>query len=237
MDMTLRWYGEGNDSVTLDQIRQIPGVTGVITALHDIPAGEAWTYEDVMKRKQEVEAKGLKLVGVESINVHEDIKIGLPTRDELIENYCKSLEAIGKADIHLVCYNFIRISSFGLHATKSWICLVSSLLIFIILPFICTVITIPMYLKIIIGLIGLAFIIKNAPADTYKRPIISKKRRMFFKICSSIVTIAMILFSLFIEDQFLANSLLFSIILQCFMISPTVYKFFKLPYNNYKRYI
>ena len=80
MDMTLRWYGEGNDSVTLDQIRQIPGVTGVITALHDIPAGEAWTYEDVMKRKQEVEAKGLKLVGVESINVHEDIKIGLPTR-------------------------------------------------------------------------------------------------------------------------------------------------------------
>lgn len=139
--------------------------------------------------------------------------------------------------IFLVCYNFIRIPSFGLHATKSWICLVSSLLIFIILPFICTVITIPIYLKIIIGLIGLAFIIKNAPADTYKRPIISKKRRMFFKICSSIVTIAMILFSLFIEDQFLANSLLFSIILQCFMISPTVYKFFKLPYNNYKKYV
>lgn len=139
--------------------------------------------------------------------------------------------------IFLVCYNFIRIPSFGLHATKSWICLVSSLLIFIILPFICTVITIPMYLKIIIGLIGLAFIIKNAPADTYKRPIISKKRRMFFKVCSSIVTIAMILFSLLIEDQFLANSLLFSIILQCFMISPTVYKFFKLPYNNYKRYV
>ena len=139
--------------------------------------------------------------------------------------------------IFLVCYNLIRIPSFGLHATKSWICLVSSLLIFIILPFICTVITIPIYLKIIIGLIGLAFIIKNAPADTYKRPIISKKRRMFFKICSSIVTITMILFSLFIEDQFLANSLLFSIILQCFMISPTVYKFFKLPYNNYKRYV
>lgn len=139
--------------------------------------------------------------------------------------------------IFLVCYNFIRIPSFGLHATKSWICLVSSLLIFIILPFICTLITIPIYLKIIIGLIGLAFIIKNAPADTYKRPIVSKKRRLFFKICSSIVTIIMILFSLFIEDQFLANSLLFSIILQCFMISPTVYKFFKLPYNNYKRYI
>ena len=107
--MTLRWYGEGNDSVTLEQIRQIPGVAGVITALHDIPAGEAWTYEDVMKRKQEVEAKGLKLCGVESINVHEDIKIGLPTRDKLIEDYCKSLEAVGKAGIHLVCYNFMPV--------------------------------------------------------------------------------------------------------------------------------
>ena len=109
MEMTLRWYGEGNDSVTLEQIRQIPGVTGVITALHDIPAGEPWTYEDVMKRKQEVEAKGLQLTGIESINVHEDIKIGLPSRDQLIENYKKSLEAVGKAGIHLVCYNFMPV--------------------------------------------------------------------------------------------------------------------------------
>ena len=109
MEMTLRWYGEGNDSVTLEQIRQIPGVTGVITALHDIPAGEPWTYEDVMKRKQEVEAKGLHLTGIESINVHEDIKIGLPSRDQLIENYKKSLEAVGKAGIHLVCYNFMPV--------------------------------------------------------------------------------------------------------------------------------
>jgi len=139
--------------------------------------------------------------------------------------------------IFLVCYNFIRIPSFGLHATKSWICLISSLLIFIILPFICTIIIIPIYLKLIIGLIGLGFIIKNAPADTYKRPIVSKKRRMFFKIFSSITTIVMISFSLFIENQFLANALLFSIILQCFMISPTVYKIFKLPYNNYKNYV
>ena len=103
MDMTLRWYGADMDSVTLDQIRQIPGVTGVITSLHDIPAGEPWTYEDVMKRKQEVEAKGLKLIGIESINVHEDIKIGLPTRDMYIENYKEALRAVGKADIHFVC--------------------------------------------------------------------------------------------------------------------------------------
>ncbi|MCI9434458.1 MAG: accessory gene regulator AgrB [Bacilli bacterium] len=138
--------------------------------------------------------------------------------------------------IFLICYNFIRMPSFGLHATKSWICLVSSLLVFIILPFGCKVIQISFYLKIIMGLIGLAFIIKNAPADTYKRPIISKKRRLFLKIISSITALCMIIASLFIKNQFLANSLLVAIILQCFMISPTIYHLFKLPYNNYKNY-
>lgn len=138
--------------------------------------------------------------------------------------------------IFLVCYNFIRMPSFGLHATKSWICLISSLLVFIILPFICKFVEISIYLKIIIGLVGFVFIIKNAPADTYKRPIINKKRRFFLKIISGIVAFCMIIFSLFIKNQFLANSLLVAIILQCFMISPTVYRIFKLPYNNYKNY-
>lgn len=138
--------------------------------------------------------------------------------------------------IFLVCYNFIRMPSFGLHATKSWICLVSSLLVFIILPFGCKIIQIPIYVKIIMGLIGLIFIVKNAPADTYKRPIINKHRRLFLKIISSIVALCMIIFSFFIKNQFLANSLLVAIILQCFMISPTVYQIFKLPYNNYKNY-
>lgn len=139
--------------------------------------------------------------------------------------------------IFLICYNFIRVPSFGLHATKSWICLISSLLIFILLPFICTIIKLTIYTKLIVGLVGLFFIIKNAPADTYKRPIISKKRRMFFKISSTVVAFAMIMVALFIKNQFLANSLLISIILQCFMISPTVYGIFKLPYNNYKKYL
>ncbi|MDF2537242.1 MAG: uxuA [Herbinix sp.] len=109
MDMTLRWFGSRNDSVTLEQIRQIPGVSGVISSLHDIPAGEAWSLEDINKLKQEVEDSGLKLSGIESVNIHEDIKIGLPSRDQYIENYIISLENLGKADIHLVCYNFMPI--------------------------------------------------------------------------------------------------------------------------------
>lgn len=109
MDMTLRWYGSRHDSVTLQQIRQIPGVTGVITALHDLPAGEPWPYEEVRKVKAEVEAAGLQLLGVESINIHEDIKLGAPTRDQLIDNYITSLESVGRAGIHMVCYNFMPV--------------------------------------------------------------------------------------------------------------------------------
>ena len=109
MDMTLRWYGSKNDSITLAQIRQIPGVTGVITALHDLPAGEPWPYEEVLKVKNEVEAAGLKLLGVESINIHEDIKLGAASRDRLIDNYITSLESVGKAGIQLVCYNFMPV--------------------------------------------------------------------------------------------------------------------------------
>lgn len=109
MHMTFRWFGPKQDSITLEQIRQIPGMEGVITALHEIPAGEVWPEEQVRARKALVEKSGLKLLGIESINVHEDIKYGANTRDRLIDNYIKSLEAVGKCGIHLVCYNFMPV--------------------------------------------------------------------------------------------------------------------------------
>ena len=109
MNMTLRWFGSKHDSVSLDKIRQIPGVSGVVSALHDIPVGEAWSLKDILKLKNEVEEGGLKLLGIESVNIHEDIKIGLPSREQYIENYIISLENLGKADVHMVCYNFMPI--------------------------------------------------------------------------------------------------------------------------------
>ena len=80
MDMTLRWFGEGIDSVSLEQIRQIPGVKGVITTLYDIPAGEEWPMERILQMKEQVEAKGLKGMGIESVNIHDAIKVGTPDR-------------------------------------------------------------------------------------------------------------------------------------------------------------
>jgi len=109
MKMTLRWYGSKYDSVTLQQIRQIPGVHSVITTLYGVPAGDVWKFDDIQALKKEVEAAGLEIAGIESVNVHESIKIGLPERDRFIDNYIRTLENLGKSGIHLVCYNFMPV--------------------------------------------------------------------------------------------------------------------------------
>lgn len=107
--MTLRWYGAKFDTVTLKQIRQIPGVTGVITTLYDTAPGEVWSRERIRAMKEEVEAAGLHVAGIESVNVHDAIKTGAPERDQYIDNYIETLENLGKEDIHLVCYNFMPV--------------------------------------------------------------------------------------------------------------------------------
>lgn len=109
MNMTLRWYGTGFDSVTLEQIRQIPGVTGVITTLYDSVPGDAWETAPIAAMKHTVEEAGLRVEGIESVNVHDAIKAGLPERDRYIENYILSLQRLGEADIHMVCYNFMPV--------------------------------------------------------------------------------------------------------------------------------
>ena len=103
MDMTLRWFGEGVDSVSLEQIRQIPGVKGVITTLYDIPAGEVWPMERILQMKEQVEASGLKVLGIESVNIHDAIKVGTPDREQYIANYITTLERLGQAGITVVC--------------------------------------------------------------------------------------------------------------------------------------
>ena len=109
MEMTFRWYGSQFDTVTLKQIRQIAGVTGVITTLYDMQPGEVWSRERIRALKEEVEAAGLHIAGIESVNVHDDIKTGRGKRDQYIENYIKTLENLGKEDIHMVCYNFMPV--------------------------------------------------------------------------------------------------------------------------------
>ena len=107
MEKTWRWFGP-NDKITLAMLRQI-GVEGIVTALHHIPNGEVWSYEEVMKMKHFIEAGGLRWSVVESLPVSESIKYGGRDRDELIENYIVSLTNLGKAGVRTICYNFMPV--------------------------------------------------------------------------------------------------------------------------------
>ena len=108
MKLSFRWYGE-DDKVTLENIRQIPGMQSIVTAVYDVPVGEVWSRESIAKLKKQVEDAGLGFDVIESIPVHEDIKLGKPSRDKYIENYCENIRRVAEAGIKCVCYNFMPV--------------------------------------------------------------------------------------------------------------------------------
>ena len=138
--------------------------------------------------------------------------------------------------IFTVIYNILRAPSFGIHASKSWICLVSSATIFILSTYLSVNIVIPINIKIIFGIIGIILIHKNSPADTAKRPIVSPKRRRIYKLISTVIAIIFAIASIVVDNNFLSNSFILSLILQNIMVAPTTYKIFGEPYDNYKSY-
>lgn len=108
MQMSFRWYG-AEDPVTLTNIRQIPAVRGIVSAVYDIPVGDAWTAASVARVADAIDAAALQFAVVESIPVHEDIKLGLPTRDRYIDAWCESLRQVAAVGVPVVCYNFMPI--------------------------------------------------------------------------------------------------------------------------------
>ncbi len=108
MKMTFRWYGD-SDPVTLDYIRQIPGMSGIVSAVYDVPVGEVWPVETIAALKKKIESHGLAFEVIESVPVHEDIKLGKPTRDKLIANYCQTLRNLAQCGLKVVCYNFMPV--------------------------------------------------------------------------------------------------------------------------------
>lgn len=109
MKMVLRWFGQGFDPVPLEYIRQVPGISGVVPMLCDLTAGEPWPMDRVLAMKSQINAHDLEMEVVESVNVHEDIKLGLPSRDRYIENYIATLKVLGEAGVRVVCYNFMPV--------------------------------------------------------------------------------------------------------------------------------
>jgi len=109
MNMSWRWYGEGNDSITLDHIRQIPGVRGIVWSLHDKVAGEVWEMERIQEVTDQIRSKGFSPEVVESVNVHDDIKIGLPSRDKYIDIYIDTIKKLSRVGVKVICYNFMPV--------------------------------------------------------------------------------------------------------------------------------
>ena len=136
----------------------------------------------------------------------------------------------------LVTYNIIRSQAFGIHASKSSYCLISSLISFIGGAFICKYVMIPKAVMIIGALLCDVCLFLYAPADTYKRPLVNAKKRRRFKVLSSLLGIIYTILIISVNDFHITNYLLIGMILAVGMILPITYKIFKLPYNNYKKY-
>lgn len=109
MQMGFRWYGEGNDKITLSDIRQIPGVSTIVWALHSKLPGEIWQPEEIEAVRGQIEPYGFNMDVVESVNVHDDIKIGLDSRDHYIDNYIQTIRNLAPFGVKVICYNFMPI--------------------------------------------------------------------------------------------------------------------------------
>ena len=136
----------------------------------------------------------------------------------------------------LIFFNIMRTTGFGLHATKSWICLLSSTLIFIGLPFVSKIIIISLPIKIILGALAIILVYKYAPADTKKRPLINPKTRRKLKIKTIFRTTILIIFAIIIKNNIISNLAIFGIYTEIILIIPISYKIFNLSYNNYLTY-
>ena len=108
MKMSFRWYGE-SDPISLEYISQIPGMHSIVSAVYDVKPGEVWPEESLAKMKAQCEAHGLVFDVVESIPVHEDIKLGRNNVDELLDVYCENIRRCAKYGVKCVTYNFMPV--------------------------------------------------------------------------------------------------------------------------------
>ncbi|MBO5789206.1 MAG: mannonate dehydratase [Clostridia bacterium] len=108
MKMTFRWYGKG-DSIPLSYIKQIPNMSGVVTAVYDVPAGQVWPEEAIIELKALANQNGLEMEVIESVPVHEDIKLRRGKCDEYIANYAENIRRLAKHGVKCICYNFMPV--------------------------------------------------------------------------------------------------------------------------------
>ncbi|MBQ6613690.1 MAG: mannonate dehydratase [Clostridia bacterium] len=108
MKITFRWYGP-SDSISLSKIRQIPCISGVVTAVYSTPVGEVWSNEEISDLKKQCEDAGLEFEVIESVPVHEDIKLRRGDYKRYIENYKENIRRLAAAGVKCICYNFMPV--------------------------------------------------------------------------------------------------------------------------------
>lgn len=136
-----------------------------------------------------------------------------------------------------VFYSLIRLTGFGVHAKKSWHCWVTSLITFVLIPLLIKYVTLNKEFIIISYTIFTLLLLEYAPADTEKRPLINKKKRIIYKVLTILLVISYLIYSLIQKDNItIINTLYFSILLETLLVLPCTYKLFGVKYNNYKNY-
>lgn len=173
----------------------------------------------------------------------DEIRYGLEatylslTKTFVILIVCVILGIIKEALLLLLLFNLLRLTGFGLHATKSWMCWISSSITFIGVPFLCRSLVIPTYILGIGCLFCLICFFLYAPADTKKRPLIYPKRRFIYKVITLLIGLIYTITVLLINNSLIQNTLVCAMLIESVLIHPLTYKLFRLPYNNYKTYV
>lgn len=137
----------------------------------------------------------------------------------------------------LLFYNVLRFTGFGIHASKSSFCLISSLSVFVGIPIVIKCLTFGIKTKVVLSIISIILFYIYAPADTEKRPLINKKKRLIYKYITVITSIIYSYFMIILKNNLYTNTILFAMLIELFLILPISYKLFNLKFNNYKSYI
>lgn len=166
----------------------------------------------------------------------ESIYLSL-TKVIVILTVCFILGIFKQSIILLLFFNGIRLFAFGIHAQKSWMCWVASSILFIGFPYLCIYLKLPIYVHLTLLFISFLTIIIYAPADTIKRPLVRKNKRIKFKVLSILMCIIYFIIFYFNNNDLIRNIITSSLLIESVLIHPFTYRVFKLPYRNYERYV
>ena len=146
------------------------------------------------------------------------------------------LKTIKELLLFMLFYGIIRLTGFGVHAKKSLHCWISSILIFVIIPILIKYVTLNNYVIYLISIISIIILAIYAPADTPKSPLINKKKRIIYKVLTTLISLGYLITITLIKNKIIINTLLYSLLLECFLVTPFIYKLFGVSYKNYKNY-